>query len=233
MYKLKYCNGHIYAEIEGFDWLIDTGSPSSFGKVSSIKILDKTFELEDSLLDLNADTLSEYVNHQVVGLLGTNVLNEFNILFEVKNKIIIFSEDKIEITGEVFNIKEVMGVPVIQTQVDNKEISVMFDTGAQLSYFQREIIDKEDSLGIVKDFYPGIGYFDTETAMINIKLGQLNYTVQSGYLPKNMNMGLLMTGTEGIIGNDIMLESAIGYFPKENKLVLKNISNITNQDTIL
>jgi len=227
MYKLKYINGHIYAEIDGNDWLIDTGSPSSFGKVSSIEILSKTFELEESLLDLNADTLSKYVDHQVAGLLGTNILNEFNILFDIKNQIIIFSEDEIEIAGEVFNIEEVMGVPVIQTQVDNKEISVMFDTGAQLSYFQKEIIDKENSLGIVKDFYPGIGYFDTDTAMIEIKLGQLNYHLKSGYLPKNMNMGLLMTGTEGIIGNDIMLELTVGYFAKDNKLILKNISNTT------
>jgi hypothetical protein len=221
MYKLKYSNGHIYVEIDGLDWLIDTGSPSSFGKITSINMLGKNFELEDSFLDLDVESLSEYVNHNVAGLLGTNILNEFNILFDIKNQIIIFSEDKIELVGEVFNIEEVMGVPVLQTQVDNKEISVMFDTGAQLSYFQKEIIDKEDSLGIVKDFYPGIGYFDTDTAMIDIKLGELNYTLKSGYLPKNMNMGLLMTGTEGIIGNDIMLESVVGYFPNENKLVLE------------
>lgn len=219
MYRLKYCNGHIYTEIDGSDWLIDTGSPASFGKIDTIKISNKTFSIQSSLLDLNSTTLSEYVKYETVGLLGTDILNEFNIIFNIKNQQINFSTDKIDLDGEIITLDDVMGIPVVVATVKNNNSRMFFDTGAQISYIQKEDLSYYDSLGTVKDFYPGVGQFETDTAIVDLQLGNLGYKLKCGSLPEMLNMTLLMTQINGIIGNEIMSDAIVGYFPKDCKLI--------------
>jgi len=219
MYKLKYISGHIYVEINGLDWLVDTGSPSSFGSLNNLKIENKIFTILPSLLNLDVTTLSKYVEHEVAGLIGTDILNQFYIIFDSKNGKITFSVDPLVLEGEILDIDEIMGIPSIAVTVDNDEGYMFFDTGAQISYIQQSIITKNKPTGIIKDFYPGVGQFETETAVIDLQLGNLDYTLQCGYLPEILNMTLMMTNTIGIIGNETIQDAVVGYFPKENKLI--------------
>ena len=43
------------------------------------------------------------------------------------------------------------------------ERRMFFDTGAQISYLQDDVLDTFPSAGPVTDFYPGVGQFQTET----------------------------------------------------------------------
>ena len=230
MYILKYISGHIYVEINGFDWLVDTGSPISFGSIDRLMIKNKVFTIQASLLSLDAITLSKYVKHEVVGLIGTDILNQFYIIFDIQNDQITFSIDPLGLEGEILDINEIMGIPSIVVTVDNNEGYMFFDSGAQISYMQKNIITQSEPTGVVKDFYPGVGQFETETAAISLKLGNLKYTLQCGYLPEMLNMTLMVTNTVGIIGNETMRDKRVGYFPKEKKLIFEN--NLENSSTL-
>ena len=95
-------------EIDHNDWLIDTGAPSSFGNVSCVTIAEKTFTVPNTYVNLTADSLSEHVGHKSVGLIGVDVLNEFNIIFDVKNNKIVFSKQEIALEGEVLHFTDVI-----------------------------------------------------------------------------------------------------------------------------
>lgn len=157
------------------DWLVDTGYPSSFGNIATLEIVDETFSIQPNLLNLNSAVLSQYVKHEVVGLLGTDILDEFYIIF---------------------------------------------DTGAQISYIQKRYLSDYNSAGTIMDFYPGIGQFEIDTAMLEIEIGDQKYILRCGSLPKILNTTLMMTSVEGIIGNEVMKNAVVGYFPKENQLIL-------------
>ena len=222
MYKLKYYSGYIYIEINDLDWLVDTGSPSSFGSIDTLEIANKTFSIQSSLLNLNPTILSQYVEHKVAGLLGTDVLNEFYIIFDIKNQKISFSIDKIDLDGEILDIDEVMGIPIVVSTIKDNNSRMFFDTGAQISYIQKEDLSHYDSMGTITDFYPGIGQFKTDTAIVDVQLGNLKYKLKCGSLPEMLNITLLMTNTKGIIGNETMQDAIVGYFPKESRLIFSS-----------
>ena len=46
---------------------------------------------------------------------------------------------------------------------------MFFDTGAQISYFQSPSLKDFPSNGTVKDFYPAIGEFETETYLLDLE----------------------------------------------------------------
>ena len=97
---------------------------------------------------------------------------------------------------------------------------MFFDTGAQISYLQDEMLSSFPNAGEMTDFYPGIGQFQTNTHNINLVAGESTFTVRSGRLPDLLGMTLMMAGTQGILGNQILYDRRVGYFPRRKKLVL-------------
>lgn len=98
---------------------------------------------------------------------------------------------------------------------------MFFDSGAQISYFQDESLTTFPSAGTITDFYPGFGQFQTETHLVDLILEEARYTLRCGALPGLLGMTLLMANTEGIIGNEILLNHTVGFFPRRQQLVLK------------
>ena len=217
---LKYLNKHLYITVDGHDWLIDTGSPVSFGDLSEIEIAGEDFSISKDFNGLTATKLSEHLDHKSVGLIGTDILNIFNTVFDVKSGTITFSQEKVELDGELLPISQVMGIPIVTVKIAGGDRAMFFDTGAQISYLQNETLSRYPSAGIMDDFYPGVGTFQTDTFMIDAKLGDQQLILRCGTLPELLGMTLMMAGTEGIIGNEILNDNIVGYFPKESAIVL-------------
>jgi len=97
---------------------------------------------------------------------------------------------------------------------------MFFDTGAQISYFQDDSITDYPYAGPVEDFYPGLGQFVTETHIVDLKIGECIFSLRCGRLPDLLEMTLLMTGTQGILGNQFLHDRKVGYFPRRKILVL-------------
>ena len=112
-----------------------------------------------------------------------------------------------------------MGIPIVSPNIDGANRRMIFDTGAQISYLQNISLNTFPSAGIVNDFYPGVGQFQTETYMVDISIGTKSQQLRCGSLPELLGMTLMMAGTEGIIGNEILRNSVAGYFPKQKQLV--------------
>ena len=216
---LKWINGHLFATIDKDDWLIDTGAPSSFGDVKLI-LQNKAFDCPEEYMSLNAATLSEFVDHDTVGIIGMDVIKGFDILFDIPNSEIIFSPGFLNLSARNIEIDQFMDIPIVTVSIDGTTYRMFFDTGAQISYFQNESLANHPTGGILTDFYPGFGRFQTETYYIETVLGEECHTLQYGALPDLLAMSLMMANTQGIIGNKILENRTVGFSPRQRKLDL-------------
>ena len=218
--KLTLIDGHIFAHIDSREWLVDTGAPTSFGLSSSIEINNKKFRLHNNYLGLNAKELSMHTGHVVHGLIGTDILNEFNVVMDLENNQIAFSNEQVAIDGSEIPMHSFMGIPIIDINIDGQSAKVFFDTGAQISYWDDVDSNRHSSVGVMHDFYPGIGRFETNIYPLNVDIGGKGFAIKFGVLPGELKAMLSMAGTSGIIGNEIMKNRVIGYFPNNNQIII-------------
>lgn len=217
-YPLIFMNGHLFMEIEKQKWLIDTGAPNSFGLHPNLQLANQSFSISDNYMGLTAGKISQYVDAECDGLLGVDVLNEFDMIFDVANDSMIISTDELTVDGEALPLTEFMGIPIVAVKVGAQTYQMFFDTGAKLSYLQDSTIITYPKLDRLNDFYPGFGEFETDTYLVNFVMGSTDYHFQCGSLPELLGMTLLMSGTQGIIGNELFKEKTVGYFPRRDIL---------------
>ena len=218
-FALRTEKNHLFVDIKGTNWLLDTGAPSSFG-TNNLLIGENSFPIPSSYLGMAAEQLSAFVNYPTAGILGTDILNKFDIFIDTRREKISFSNSELPLEGETLVITSIMGVPTIDASIRGSIRKMVFDTGAKISYFQDESLCTFPTIDTVSDFYPGIGQFQTETYRVNVALGATTLELCCGSLPDLIGMTLTMTGAKGIIGNEILNDHVIGYFPRRQTLVI-------------
>src|SRR4051812_9683945 len=80
---LRCKGGHLFTNVGDGDWIVDTGALTSFGESGAITLDSRTFDMPNSYLGLDSTVLSEFVDHSTAGLLGADVLNNFDLIFDV------------------------------------------------------------------------------------------------------------------------------------------------------
>jgi len=217
---LEFLNSHLFVEIDGDLWLIDTGAPKSFSSCSSLNLAGKQFTLATNYLGLTVAELSIFINVQCAGLLGVDILGHFDHIFDIPSKRLTVSADQILHEGQIVMLDEFMGIPIVTVQVLDSNYRMFLDTGAKISYFQNASITDFPSTGSVVDFYPGIGEFETNTYEVPISLGNVSLKLRCGLLPKLLGATLMMASTHGILGNAIFIDRTVGYFPRRRMMIL-------------
>ncbi len=217
---LQLRDGHLFVELGGELWLLDTGAPTSFGTSRSLTIAGEQFSLGRSYLGLTAATLSQFVGVPCVGLLGADVLGRFDHLFDTTGGRLTVSTAELPHSGQPVRLDEFMGIPIVTARVDGRDYRMFFDTGAQISYFQDDSLAEFPSAGRVTDFYPGVGQFQSDTHEVPVSLGGVAFNLRCGTLPGLLVMTLMMANTEGIVGNAILSNRSVGYFPRRRTMVL-------------
>ena len=221
---LQLRDGHLFidlgGDLGGQLWLLDTGAPTSFGASRSLAIAGERFELDADYLGLTPEALSGFIGVPVVGLLGADVLGRFDHIFDTAAGKLTLSTAELSHTGQQVRLDEVMGIPIVTAQIGGRAYRMFFDTGAQISYLQSDALKTFPAAGSVTDFYPGVGEFETDTHDVQVSLEGVPFTLRCGTLPGLLGMSLAMAGTEGIVGNAILSERIVGYFPRRGVMML-------------
>jgi len=213
-------DGHPFVELEGRLWLFDTGAPTSFGDVQSITIDGEQAALGSNYMGLSAETLSRFVGVQCSGLLGADILGNFDHILDCASGTISVSKSELPHSGQRLSLSEFMGIPILTARIAGHDYRMFFDTGAQISYFQDDSLAEFPDAGSVTDFYPGVGQFHTDTHQVDVALGTISITLRCGILPGLLGATLKMADTQGIIGNQVLVNRIVGYFPRRNALCL-------------
>lgn len=217
---LEFRDGHIFVKLGSDLWLIDTGAPVSFGEKPILEIAGEHFSIGSSYFGLTAETLSQLVGITCIGLLGTDVLGCFDHIFDTSGGSLTVSTTELTHSGQIVCLDEFMGIPIFTARVGDRDCRMFFDTGAQTSFFQCDSITEYPSAGRVTDFYPGVGQFQIDTYKVPVSIGDVTFTLCCGTLPSLLGMTLMMASTEGIIGNAILSNRIIAYFPRRRTMVI-------------
>jgi len=243
MLKLIQDHGHLFINLTAGRFLLDTGAPTSFGRGASVELDGVRFDLPQSYMGLTADVFSTHVGCETAGILGGDILNQFDLLFDGPQEQATISCAQLACAGEALALEFFMDIPILQTTIAGTQARMFFDTGAQISYFQGEalrgfpadgtVTDFYPGMGpfltggivlhalsTVTDFYPGMGPFSTDTFRVPIQLGATLHELRCGQLPELLAMTLMMANTEGIIGNELIRDRVVGYFPRRHCLIL-------------
>ena len=217
---LQLRDGHVFVELGGELWLLDTGARTSFGTSRRLSIAGEQFSLSTSYLCLTAATLSRFVGVPCVWLLGADVLGRFDHIFDTAGGQLSISTAELSHSGQTVRLDEYMGIPIVSARVGSSDYRMFFDTGAQISYFQDDSLTEFPAAGRVTDFYPGVGQFQTDTHEVPVSLGGVAFTLRCGTLPGLLDETLMKADTEGIVGNAILANRTVGYFPRRRMMVL-------------
>lgn len=206
-------NGHLFVELDGNLWLFDTGAPTSFGDDGTVTIAGEEIELGHDYMGLSANTLSGYVEIQCRGLLGADVLGRFDHLLDCAEGRLLISKEQLTHEGQALPVEEFMGVPIVGVEIAGRAYRMFFDTGAQVSYWQDDALTGYPEAGVVSDFYPGVGAFETDSHQVPVRVGEMDFTLRCGRLPALLGATLMMAGTHGILAGRV-----VGYFPRRSIL---------------
>ncbi len=217
---LIFDQGHVFVELHGHLWLFDTGSPTSFGASKALLIADEQFSLSASYFGLTATTLTQYVGVECSGLLGADVLGRFDHILDSRGGRLTVSTAELSHDGQHVQLDEFMGIPIVTASVGGSDYRMFFDTGAQISYFQDDSLADFPAAGSVTDFYPGVGQFQTDTHEVPMSLGDISFLLRCGCLPGLLGATLMIADTQGIIGNQVLIDRVVGFFPRRGILCL-------------
>jgi hypothetical protein len=218
-YALHDLKRHLFVEVDGGFWLLDTGAPLSFGEVPDFAFAGIDVHLQPNYGDLTVEAMSQYLGVKCVGLLGGDVLNRFDHILDLREGTISVSEEELSHEGTTIETESFMGIPIIEIEVQGARQRMIFDTGAQISYLLDDPAGRFPSLGVFDDFHPALGCFKTATYEVPIRFGSVDYALPFGVLPAEMHAILEVAGTAGILGNEVLHDRVLGYFPRRRELV--------------
>ncbi len=199
-YRLKVVNGHMIARIEDRFILIDSGVETSFGIIPEWFFLNEVHKLPSSFQGVYAETISQMIGTQVDVVMGTDIMQNMNVSFEPTNELITFGLQSSFNLGKRIPLKNFKGVPVAKALINKSAGEVFIASGAKLSYVDQAIAADFSPEGTAKDFYPGIGEFETKVYRIPFMLGGAKFELRCGVLPSQFESTILTNGKRGILG---------------------------------
>lgn len=246
-FTITFKRQHLFLLHEGRYWIVDTGCPISFGNAALDPISHKPLKRFNVFFEksVDAEMISGYVGLQVEGLIGCDILNQFDVLIDLRPSAMKMSVSEVELNPpqgslavDIAQFQE--SIPHLQATLGRQTGRYIFDTGAQLSYhagpppevtgliggdifnWMDFLIDQEYSpCTPTDDFWIPIGEFQTETYHATVNIQDKETRLRFGVPPKKLADGLAGTKIQGIIGNEILIGRCTGYFPRRGKLHLK------------
>lgn len=222
-YALQFRSNLMFLEHDGL-WLIDTGSPFSVSsRTGAIRLDDIECPLQPRLPGFAIEDLTPVIGFEAAGLLGGDILNRFDWIFDLQNRTVTVSAGELALHGERIPIETFFSVPAISATVRGEAIRALLDTGAELSYFPPSLLEGCAIGEQFRDFNPYLGWFDVDLHEVPAQIGDSRFTLRSGAVRDNIRilaMTLQLAGASGLIGNQIFHDRRVAYFPRRGLLVL-------------
>ena len=212
--------GHLYAVVGSEWWLLDTGSPGSFGAGAELQLAGAAIALATSYRGLDAAALTRQLQLPCVGLIGADVLSRFDNVFDLPGGRLDVSDEPIAHQGRAVHLDEFMGIPILDVRLGLNEYRMLFDTGARYCYLQSGSLADRSAGERVTDYYLGIGAFQAEMHWVEFDIAGEVLALCCGRLPESLGAALMLLGVDGIIGNELLMNRQAGYFPRRHQLVL-------------
>ena len=219
-YKIRHIKEHLILDVDEGLWVLDTGAPVSFGSVAKLEIHDQCYDITSNYMGFDNEKLSETLGENIEGLIGGDILNNYDSYWDLSLNRISFSTENMENRGNAISLGFFMGIPTLKVNLRGRSCNWFFDTGAVISYVAEQIEEWEAPVDKHDDFYPGYGNFSTEVFEDEITLGALSMKIKCGVLPGLLGMSLAIGDCRGILGLSALNQQSFLYAPRRKKLIL-------------
>mmetsp|Transcript_28701 Transcript_28701/g.72162 ORF Transcript_28701/g.72162 Transcript_28701/m.72162 type:complete len:276 (+) Transcript_28701:116-943(+) len=201
-FSFEFKDGHIVAALPALDFtdfkphpsevkktyyaLVDSGSPITIGRQhGTLCFGEKEFDVAPhttGMVNTTIDVLSELAGFEFDILIGCNVLAAFDVVINLKDHKVSFSDKELPITKDHILVPTtfVMGLPIFVCKtplVDaGADARFFFDTGATVGYATEVSLVTTVSSGVsqeeeeVEDFYPSVGKYKTRSFRVPITI---------------------------------------------------------------
>ncbi len=212
-HKLTLEHGHILAYVDNTPWIIDTGSPISFGDRPALNFLGRQYSIPQTNNGLGISQINHLAGLSVTGLLGMDILSQHHSVFDLPSNTWQIHQEGFQVPATNIPLSFIMGIPVVTVEAQGQTWQFFLDTGSQIHYWNDTRLASQPAIGLFDDFYPGFGPFSTHLYPFCFAVGKHNFENQAGVLPQLLAMPLKMAGVEGVIGNSIFLHDPVYFSP--------------------
>jgi len=196
-------------------FLIDTGAPVSVSHYDKLDVLDAEYPTHINIAGYSCETVSKGVGMGVDGLLGCDILKQYDLVLDYKNgEICFFDPGTMSIDEAAIKMgldivgNGLMKFPATTVQLGERPIKVCFDTGANHSYINRNSVKGLKKHRDINDFNPSIGSYTTPLYIIPATLAGQKVEVEWAALHPSYD-AIYSLGLEGIIGYDLLIRNKV------------------------
>lgn len=219
-YKVKLLDDHLIID-DGQGIIIDTGSPTSFHESGCLHLCGDTYNLPQSIMNVDSEYLSKEIGGEIHGLLGMDIICKYPILFELRNNFIFVDDDAFYGSSYPSFILPYNMVCVGLT-VNNRFIRLIVDTGAKISYIDSSLVEGQNPIECKQDFSPLLGHFSTNIYECEIKhWHDSRIKLSFGTPPPALSVIFATMNVQGVLGIDffkrfrLQLRDGKLYFPPQ------------------
>ncbi len=223
-YLFQLHHGHIIVNVEGRPYLLDSGAPFSVG-YEAMHIGGQCFPVEFSYMGVTASYLSEHIGVPIEGMIGADVLREFNVSVFTAERMVQFHHQPP--SGDiVLPVHERGELPVINIKVNGRVRRMFFDTGAPICYLLPDALLGTVPEGRHEDFYPLLGNFLTPIYSLPVELGGHRRQFRFGEVPEELRAMLQSADVAGMIGTELLRHFGMSLSLSEKVMRLESPHNL-------
>ena len=217
-YSMNDCEGHIVIRSNGQNLLLDTGSPITFSQEKFVKLGERRAVKYREFQGVDCDTISGFIGCPIDAVVGMDVLTGLNLSIDAGRREVTIGGRRPLGSDFSGDLEYLMGVPIVKLKVGGRNVRMIVDTAAKLSYLDSGILEHHLHVGVETDFYPGIGEFTSETYHVPIELGNHDQIMTFGKLPGLLSILLDSFNADGILGFELYKKGEVYLSFKENRL---------------
>jgi hypothetical protein len=224
--KVNFDRNHLFVDLGNAPWVHDTGCPVSFGnqpidsRLSGLTRQQLTIDGKT----VDAATISRFTGVTVAGLIGTDILNKYDQLIDLRTngmELTLGEQLTPPVETTAIGMELLNGTtPCLQATVGGQTGRYIFDTGAKLSYYVGSKPADANSCTPTDDFWIPIGEFQTSTYHSQVTLNGFETTLRFGIPPLKLAEKLKGINVQGILGNELLISRLSGFFPRSGMLYL-------------
>ena len=171
-YDLIRRGGLYIINMENRNYIIDTGSPSCFGKATKIRFGDSEFPMNRFTGKDTIEALEKELEMQIDGLVGLNALAGHHVTFNYAEGQFELDE-KPPVYSDLVNMYRKGKRLVICMKIQGSDVEAALDTGASCAYVDPALLNGLVKAGSHEDYHPNIGFFTADEYRISCEVGSL------------------------------------------------------------
>lgn len=212
-------DGHLVADVGG-RFLLDTGSTGSFARTGEVTWGGRTRDLARSLSIIDADELSAFAGTPLDGLPGGDVLGERPFTLDLLQGVCVVHETISDRDGIALPLQLGSGVPITDLAFAGLSARACIDTGAKISYLERDGLADAVAVDEADDFFPGFGAFRTAIHEVPVQIAASTLVLRAGVLPERLAFLLAISGVGAILGTEIFAHFPTVTFDYGNRALV-------------